>query len=71
MKILIAGRTGAISRPLIAKLIAQGHTVVALTRALDKTQALVEQGVEPPMADVFDPDAVKRLLSRRSAGSRD
>ena len=33
MKIFIAGGTGAIGRPLIAELLAQGHAVVALTRS--------------------------------------
>ena len=53
MKIFVAGGTGAIGRPLIAKLLAKGHTLVALTRASEKTQALVEQGIEPAIADVF------------------
>jgi nucleoside-diphosphate-sugar epimerase len=64
MKIFVAGGTGAIGRPLIATLLAKGHTVVALTRAAEKTQALVEQGAEPAIADVFDPDAVKAVVSR-------
>lgn len=46
MKIFIAGGTGAIGRPLIAELLAQGHSLVALTRSSEKAQALVEQGIE-------------------------
>src|SRR5688572_19380997 len=64
MKILVAGGTGAIGRPLIAELLAKGHAVVALTRSPEKAQALVEQGVEPAIADVFDADAVKRVVCR-------
>ena len=64
MKILVAGGTGAIGRPLIAELVAKGHTVVALTRTPAKAQALVEQGVQPAMADVFDSDAVKAVVGR-------
>ena len=64
MKIFVAGGTGAIGRPLIAALLAKGHAVVALTRASEKTQALVEQGVEPAIADVFDTDAVKAVVRR-------
>ena len=64
MKIFVAGGTGAIGRPLIAELLAKGHSVVALTRASEKTEALVKQGVEPAIADVFDPDAVKAVVSR-------
>ena len=64
MKIFIAGGTGAIGRPLIAKLLAKGHALVALTRSPEKAQALVQQGVEPAIADVFDADAVKAVVSR-------
>ena len=64
MKILVAGGTGAIGRPLIAELLAKGHAVVALTRSPEKAQALVKQGIEPAIADVFDADAVKAVVSR-------
>ena len=64
MKILVAGGTGAIGRPLITKLRAKGHAVVALTRSPEKAQALVEQGIEPAIADVLDPNAVKAVVSR-------
>jgi nucleoside-diphosphate-sugar epimerase len=64
MKILIAGGTGAIGRPLIAKLLAAGHAVVALTRSVEKAQALAAQGVEPAVADVFDAEGVKAAVGR-------
>ena len=64
MKIFVAGGTGTIGRPLIAKLLAKGHALVALTRSPEKAQALVQQGVEPAIADVFDADAVKAVVSR-------
>jgi nucleoside-diphosphate-sugar epimerase len=64
MKIFVAGGTGAIGRPLIAQLLAKGHAVVALTRSPEKTQDLVEQGIEPAVADVFDPDAIKTVVLR-------
>lgn len=64
MKIFIAGGTGAIGRPLIAELLAKGHSVVVLTRSPEKAQALVEQGIEPAIADVFDADAVQAVVSR-------
>ncbi len=63
MKIFVVGGTGAIGRPLIAELLAKGHAVVALTRPREKAQALVEQGMEPAIADVFDTDAVKAVVS--------
>src|SRR5262245_42297864 len=64
MKIFVAGATGAIGRPLIVQLLARGHALVALTRSPEKAQALVEQGVEPAIADVFDADAIKAAISR-------
>ena len=63
MKIFVAGGTGAIGRPLIAKLLVKGHALVALTRSREKAQALVQQGIEPAIADVFDADAVKAVVS--------
>jgi nucleoside-diphosphate-sugar epimerase len=64
MKIFVAGGTGAIGRPLIAKLLAKGHALIALTRSPEKAQTLAKHGVEPAIADVFDADAVKRVVSR-------
>jgi nucleoside-diphosphate-sugar epimerase len=64
MRIFVAGGTGAIGRPLVAELLAKGHTVVALTRSAEKAKALVEQGIEPAIADVFAGDAVKAAIRR-------
>ena len=64
MKIFVAGGTGAIGRPLIAELLARGHAPVVLTRSPEKAQALMEQGIEPAIADVFHPDAVKAVVGR-------
>jgi nucleoside-diphosphate-sugar epimerase len=64
MKIFVAGGTGAVGRPLIAELLARGHAPVVLTRSPREAQALVEQGMEPAFADVFDADAVKVAVSR-------
>ena len=64
MKIFVAGGTGAVGRPLTAKLLAKGHSVVALTRSPDEAHALVDRGIEPAIADVFDTDAVKAVVTR-------
>jgi nucleoside-diphosphate-sugar epimerase len=63
VKIFIAGGTGAIGRPLIAQLLANGHSIVAMTRSPEKAQALVEQGIEYAIADVFDADAVRAAVN--------
>ena len=62
MKILVAGATGAIGRPLIAKLLVKGHRVVALTRSLENAKTLTKQGVEPAISDVFDADEVSAVI---------
>jgi nucleoside-diphosphate-sugar epimerase len=64
VKIFVAGGTGAIGRPLLAELLVKGHAVVALTRSPEKAETLVEQGIEPAVADVFDTDALKAAVSR-------
>ncbi|AFZ08621.1 NAD-dependent epimerase/dehydratase [Oscillatoria nigro-viridis PCC 7112] len=64
MRILVAGATGAIGRPLIAQLHSAGHDVVALTRTPEKARILAEQGVEPAIADVFDAGALKAAVIR-------
>jgi nucleoside-diphosphate-sugar epimerase len=64
MKILVAGATGAIGRPLLTQLLARGHNVVALTRSPEKAQSLVAQGIEPALANVFDAESVKEAIAR-------
>lgn len=64
MRIFVAGGTGAIGRPLLAELLAKGHSVVALSRSLEGTEALVERGIELAIADVFDAEAIKAVVSR-------
>ena len=64
MKFFIAGGTGALGRPILEQLLAKDHTIVALTRSPEQAPALVERGIEPAIADVFDPDALKAVLSR-------
>ncbi|HWS87681.1 MAG TPA: NAD(P)-dependent oxidoreductase [Pyrinomonadaceae bacterium] len=64
MKIFVAGGTGAVGRPLVAELLAGGHVPVVLTHSPEKAQALMEQGIEAAVTDVFDPEAVKAVVRR-------
>jgi nucleoside-diphosphate-sugar epimerase len=64
MRIFVAGATGAIGRPLITQLLAQGHDVVGLTRSSEKARTLAEQGAEAAIADVFDADAIHSVIKR-------
>lgn len=70
MKIFVAGATGAIGRPLIAQLLAQGHDVVGLTRSSEKASTLTEQWAKASIrqslrfaiADVLDADAIHSAI---------
>ncbi|MBD1867405.1 NAD(P)-dependent oxidoreductase [Cyanobacteria bacterium FACHB-471] len=64
MKVFVAGGTGAIGRPTLDQLLARGHNVVALTRTPERAQSLAAQGIEPAIADVFDPDSVKAAIAQ-------
>jgi 2-alkyl-3-oxoalkanoate reductase len=64
MRILIAGATGAIGRPLVRRLRANQHEVFALTRSPDSAPALTEFGAEAVIADALDAAAVKTAVGR-------
>ena len=63
MRILIAGASGAIGRPLVRRLKANQHEIFALTRAPDPAR-LKEIGAEPLIADALDSVAVKAAVGR-------
>src|SRR5262249_61169839 len=64
MRVLIAGASGAIGRPLVRRLKANQHQVFALARSLDSAPALKEIGAEPVIADALDAAAVKAAVGR-------
>jgi nucleoside-diphosphate-sugar epimerase len=59
MRVLLAGASGAIGIPLIKRLHAAGHDVVAITRSPDRLRGL---DVEPVVADVMDRSALLTAL---------
>ncbi|MDF1539059.1 MAG: NAD(P)-dependent oxidoreductase [Candidatus Thorarchaeota archaeon] len=61
MKVLITGATGFIGRKLVAKLIANGHEVVALVRTSSNTSALPDV-VDIREGDLFDIQSLEPLL---------
>jgi 2-alkyl-3-oxoalkanoate reductase len=63
MRILIAGASGAIGRPLVHRLRANEHEVFALTRSPD-TALFEEIGAEPVIADALDAAAVKAAVEQ-------
>lgn len=63
MKIFIAGATGAVGRPLVAALIAAGHSVTGLTRTASKAEFIKKMGAEPAIADGLDAAAIRAALA--------
>ncbi len=59
-RILVTGATGFTGGALAKKLVAQGHTVVALVRASANTRALDALGVILVEGDITDPAAVSK-----------
>jgi nucleoside-diphosphate-sugar epimerase len=64
MRILIAGASGAIGRPLVRRLNANRHEVFALTRSPNSASASKEIGAEPVIADALDAAAVEAAVGR-------
>ncbi|MFD6398586.1 NAD-dependent epimerase/dehydratase family protein [Nocardia sp. NPDC060249] len=62
MQVLLAGATGAIGRPLLRALTANGHTVSALVRNPGAHPLVRELGATPVTADVLDRDGLLRAV---------
>jgi len=58
MKVLVAGATGAIGRPLVAKLVERGHEVTGMTRSESRRARIESLGARSVVADALDPEAV-------------
>jgi 2-alkyl-3-oxoalkanoate reductase len=62
MRVFVAGASGAIGRPLVAKLIAAGHEVTGMTRSESKAQDVRRSGARAAVVDVFDLDALRAAV---------
>jgi 2-alkyl-3-oxoalkanoate reductase len=64
MRILLAGASGALGRPLVPLLKAHGHTVVGTTRSPEKVALLRELGAEPVVVNALDAGAIGEEVAR-------
>jgi 2-alkyl-3-oxoalkanoate reductase len=64
MRILVAGPTGAIGRPLIRGLRQHGHSVFGLVRSAESTRVLTEMGAEAVIGDALDAASVRAAIVR-------
>ena len=64
MRILIAGATGAIGRPLVRCLKENRHSVFALARSPKSSRAVAELGAESVIADALDAASVKAAVAQ-------
>ena len=62
MKVLVAGATGAIGRPLIRRLKESGHAVFGLARSSGSASAIVEMGAEAITADALEAASIKAAI---------
>jgi len=67
MRVLLAGATGAVGRPLTRQLLAAGHEVLALTRSAAGARELRRSGAIPVVADALDAGALLRALDGQRA----
>ena len=63
MRIFVAGATGVLGRRVVPLLVEAGHDVTAPGRTADKRQSLERQGARAVEVDLFDPDAVRSVVS--------
>jgi nucleoside-diphosphate-sugar epimerase len=64
MRVLLAGATGAIGRPLISGLKQLGHGVYGLVRSAESTRILSEMRAEAVIGDALDAASVRAAIAR-------
>jgi nucleoside-diphosphate-sugar epimerase len=62
MRVLVAGATGVIGRPLVEELREAGHEVVGTTRSQERAEMIRQLGGEPVEVDARDTDALRRVV---------
>lgn len=60
MRVFVAGATGALGVPLVARLAEHGHEVTGLTR--HRAEIVEEAGGRPALADAFDAEELRKVV---------
>jgi nucleoside-diphosphate-sugar epimerase len=66
MRVLVAGATSTLGRPVVTELRVRGHDPVALTRSASKAAELGRLGAESAIADVLDADRLAQVVDEAS-----
>ncbi|HET9139575.1 NAD(P)-dependent oxidoreductase, partial [Actinophytocola sp.] len=67
MRVLLIGGTGVLGREAVPRLLAAGHTVTGLARSDERATAVRALGIEPVVADLFDPDSMTKAVAGHEA----
>ncbi len=67
MRVFVAGATGVLGRRAVARLVAAGHQVAAVSRSPEKDELLESLGARPVRVDLFDADAVRTAVAGHDA----
>ncbi len=62
MKIFVAGASGAIGQPLVARLVRQGHTVTGMIQTESGAQKMHALGATPALVNAFDGSGLEAAL---------
>ncbi len=67
MRVMVIGATGVLGRPLVRRLLAEGHEVSGLARGANRVAAVRSTGAKPVLGDLFDVDSLAGALSGHDA----
>jgi len=62
LRVFVAGASGAIGRPLVAKLVAAGHEVTGTTRSEERAERIRAAGGRTAVVDVFDAETLRAAV---------
>jgi len=63
MKVFVAGATGVVGRPLVARLLEAGHEVTGMSRSQTGAETVRAAGAEAVACDVFDGKSLTRAVT--------